>query len=123
MSADADPSEVIDLLADEYVRAVLDALQGPPLSAPEIARQCGCSEATVYRRLDDLAAAGLVARETEIDPDGHHLTRFRSRPVRLSVAVDSDGLDGEVSLCPERPAGDRHVDGDDPFLSRGSPAD
>jgi len=95
MSADVDPNEVIDLLADEYVRAILDALQDAR-SAPEIARRCGCSEATVYRRLDDLAAAGLVARETEIDPDGHHRTRYRLRPVQLSVAVDADGLDGQL---------------------------
>ncbi len=99
MSADVDPNEVIDLLADEYVRAVLDALQGHPRSAPEIARRCGCSEATVYRRLDDLAGAGLVALGTEIDPDGHHRTRYRLRPVRLSVSVRQDGLDGELRHC------------------------
>jgi predicted transcriptional regulator len=123
MTADVDPSEVIDLLADEYVRSIVDALQDSARSAPEVARQCGCSEATVYRRLDDLTAAGLVARETEFDPDGHHRTLYRLQPVRLSVSVRRDGLEGDVTRPRDSPADGHHFDRRDRSPRRESAAD
>jgi len=122
MTDEADPTEIVELLADEYVRSILDALDGGAQTAPEVATQCGCSEATVYRRLGDMEASGLVAVETEFDPDGHHRARYRARPVRLRVEVDGDGLDGELRGRPERPADGRHVDRrENP--ARGSAAD
>ena len=122
MTDEADPTEIVELLADEYVRSIFDALDGGALTAPEVARRCGCSEATVYRRLGELEASGLVAVETEFDPDGHHRTRYRARPVRLSIEVDGDGLDGTIRR-PERPDDRRHADREDYAPPRGSLAD
>ncbi len=123
MTANVDPSEVIDLLADEYVRSIVDTLQESPRSAPEVARQCECSEATVYRRLDDLTAVGLVVPEREIDPDGHHRTLYRLQPVRLSVSVDADGLDGDLTRSRESPADGHGFDRWDRSPRRESAAD
>jgi len=123
MTANIDPTDVLDVLADEYARAILETVQQTPLTAPEVASQCGCSKATVYRRLDDLVATGLVAQETEIDPHGHHRTRYRLRPVRLAVSVCQDGLDGEISHRSDRAGGGHGFERDGPTISPGSPAD
>ncbi len=120
MTDDIDPEEVVDLLADEYVRSILAVLGDCGRTAPEVARRCGCSRATVYRRLDTLAEAGLVAREPGVDPDGHHRTRFRTRPVRIDVSVCADGVDGQAAR-PDRAAGRGEIEPGS--LPRRSPAD
>lgn len=123
MTDGIDPKEVLDLLADEYVRSILEALGGRDRTAPDVAERCGCSRATVYRRLNALVAAGVVAREPGVDPDGHHRARYRARPVRLSVSVDGDGLDGEVRRRRERSAEGHHLDRRDHSPPPGSVAD
>jgi DNA-binding HxlR family transcriptional regulator len=120
MTGDIDPEEVIDLLADEYVRSILAVLGDRGRTAPEVARRCGCSRTTVYRRLDTLVEAGLVAREPGVDPVGHHRTRYRTRPVRLGVSVCADGVDGQATR-PDRAAGCGDIEPGS--LPRRSPAD
>jgi predicted transcriptional regulator len=94
-----DPECVLDVLSDEYGREILETLcqSGSALTAPEIAKRCGFSRATVYRRLETLESASLVTTETRFDPDGHHQNCYRGDPARLSLSVCSDGLYGTVS--------------------------
>jgi len=91
-----DPEELLSLLGDEYARAVLEAIAQTPRPGREIVEETGFSKATVYRRLDRLEAAGLVASETVFDPDGHHRERFRATIEEATCRFGPDGIETVV---------------------------
>jgi DNA-binding transcriptional ArsR family regulator len=80
------------LLDDEYAREILAALAGTPMRGRDLIERCEMSRATVYRRLDRLRAAGLVAAETAVDPDGHHCQEFRLARDELTVRIENGAL-------------------------------
>lgn len=96
---DPEPETLLTVLGDEHARQVLEAIAEEPKSGGEIADALPLSRATVYRRLNDLEAAGLVAASTAVCPDGHHHEEYRAdlESVRvgfqegLSVSVAADG--------------------------------
>lgn len=94
-----DPEELLSLLGDEYARAVLEAIAGSPQSGREIVDETGFSKATVYRRLDRLEEAGLVASETVFDPDGHHRERFRATFEGATCRFGPDGIETVIHLA------------------------
>jgi predicted ArsR family transcriptional regulator len=81
-----------ELLTDDYARSILEALDGGPERARTLADACEGSRATVYRRLNRLVEAGLVAEETALDPDGHHCKRFRVVRNTVTVTVEDGGI-------------------------------
>lgn len=102
----ADGEQLLALLDAEYTREILAAVRGEARSARAVARESGASRPTVYRRLNSLAAAGLVSAETEYDPDGHHRTVFEATLDAISVEVGADGV--ELTVSRDRPvSGDR----------------
>lgn len=88
-----DPEELLSLLGDEYARAILKTIAQTPRPGREIVDETGFSKATVYRRLDRLEAAGLVASETVFDPDGHHRERFRATFEEATCRFGPDGIE------------------------------
>lgn len=93
-----DAEELLSLLGDEYARAVLEAIAQTPRPGREIVEETGFSKATVYRRLDSLEEAGLVASETVFDPDGHHRERFRATFEGATCRFGPEGI--ETTLHP-----------------------
>jgi DNA-binding transcriptional ArsR family regulator len=71
VSEDPELGEVLDLLSDEYARDILAATSEQPMSANELAEQCGMSEPTVYRRISSLQEYELVAEQTKIETGGN----------------------------------------------------
>ncbi len=88
----AEAPDQLALLADDYAREILQALGGGPKRGRDLVADCEGSRATVYRRLDRLADAGLVRAETALDPDGHHAKEFRLVRDTLAVTVEDGGL-------------------------------
>ena len=86
-------TELLEMLGDEYTRRVLAAVTERPRSGREVMDAADVSKATAYRRLGDLADAGLVDSQMVFDPDGHHHEQFHA--VVESVAIDfgADGVD------------------------------
>lgn len=97
-SETTNPEELLSLLGDEYARSILQTIAQTPRSGRDIVEETGFSKATVYRRLDRLEAAGLVASETMFDPDGHHRERFRSTVEGATCEFGPDGI--EMTLHP-----------------------
>jgi predicted transcriptional regulator len=91
-----DPKELLSLLGDEYARSVLEATAQTPRSGREIVDETGFSKATVYRRLDRLEEAGLVASRTVFDPDGHHRERFRATFDGVTCRFGPDGIETTI---------------------------
>ena len=67
---------VLDALGDQKARRCLYALQESPKSASELVEATGLARTTVYRRLNALRQADLIASRTTIDPDGDHYETF-----------------------------------------------
>jgi predicted transcriptional regulator len=88
-----DVDAVLDLLSDEYARQVIDALSDRPASAPALLESLSASRATIYRRLNDLEAAGLVEAAVAVDPDGHHRKRYHLVVEELQVGFGIDGIE------------------------------
>ena len=93
-SVDADA--VLELLSDEYARAVLDALCDRPASARRLVESIAASRATIYRRLNDLEAAGLIEAAVAVDPDGHHRKRYHLVVDDLQFRFSGDGIEIEL---------------------------
>lgn len=96
--------ELLDLLGDEYACEIMQALAGGPMPARALAERCGMSRPTVYRRLDRLTAAGVVASRLRPAADGHHRQEFRLVLDAVEFRVREDGIDGDVRI--DDPAGD-----------------
>ncbi|MEF8780337.1 MAG: ArsR family transcriptional regulator [Haloferacaceae archaeon] len=102
-SADPDTKEQVDadhlltLLDAEYTRDILEAINAEAKSARSLIRECDASRATVYRRLNDLEAAGVVGSELRYDHDGHHRAVYRATLEMVSVSVTADGLSATAS--------------------------
>ena len=87
---------VLELLSDEYARQVLESLCNRPATAPALVESMAASRATVYRRLNDLEAAGLIAPAVAVDPDGHHRKRYHLIVDDLQLQFGADGI--EITL-------------------------
>lgn len=96
MTVDPELATLIGLLDDEHARNILVETSVTPLSASELADRCDTSRQTVYRRLEKLQAADLVAEQTRPREDGHHDTVYAATLDRLSIDLNEGTLSFEV---------------------------
>jgi predicted transcriptional regulator len=87
---------VVELLDDDHVRAFLTATSGEPMSARELSDRLDISQATVYRRLDRLTDAGLLAERTRPRADGHHDTVYVASLDELTIRLRDEQLEFEL---------------------------
>lgn len=92
-----DPDAVLDVLGDEHARRILALASDQAMSAPALADECGVSEPTAYRRVNDLLDVGLLREDTRIDADGNHYRTFETRVDAIEVAVQ----DGDLGVAVE----------------------
>lgn len=97
MSEDVDRAEVLRLLDDEYARAILTATSREPMSANELAAAIDASPPTVYRRVEDLQAAGLLVEDLQYESSGHHYGVYRTVVERVTVTFEN----GEYTVTVE----------------------
>ncbi|SFR90537.1 Helix-turn-helix domain-containing protein [Halomicrobium zhouii] len=109
MSEETELATVVELLDDEYARAILAATSIEPMSASELAERCDASPPTVYRRLDRLREQDLVEAAQQLDPEGHHYEVFSARLARLEVELDDGDYQIEIERR-ERDAADRFTE-------------
>ncbi|KAB1191174.1 MULTISPECIES: winged helix-turn-helix domain-containing protein [Haloferax] len=67
VSPESSDDELLDALGDSVSRDVLLACKRTPMTAEELAEDCGVSESTIYRRLETLSSLGLVERSQRIE--------------------------------------------------------
>ena len=91
-AAAVEPDAVLELLSDEYARRVLESLSDRPATAPALVESMAASRATIYRRLNDLEAAGIVEAAVAVDPDGHHRKRYHLVVDDLQLRFGDDGI-------------------------------
>lgn len=91
-----DAERVLEMLGDEYTRRVLRAVTEQPRTGPEIAEALDMSKATVYRRLERLEEANVVASTRKLDPKGHHCQQFHAVVSGFEFEFGRDGMDVSV---------------------------
>ena len=109
MSEDADLTIVFELLNDEYARSILTETSTKPMSAKELSQRCDTSLTTVYRCVEKLEEAGLLAERTRPRSDGHHDTVYVASLDEFSVRLRDGELDFEIEHRDED-AADRLID-------------
>ena len=101
---DPDLATLVSLLDDEHVRSILVATSTEALSATELGERCELSPSSIYRRVDDLLEAGLLAERTRPRSDGHHESVYVARLDRLAIALDEGELSWTLERCETDPA-------------------
>jgi DNA-binding transcriptional ArsR family regulator len=93
---------VLDALDDEDCRQIIRTL-AEPMTAEEVSETCDIPSSTVYRKLDLLSEADLLAESVDVRSDGHHATCYRT-DFRAVVVALTEGRDLSVEI--RRPEGD-----------------
>jgi predicted transcriptional regulator len=88
----ADSGELLSLLSDDNAREILTAITEEQLRAREIADRLDISRTTVYRRLNQLEAIGVVETSFSLDPDGHHCKQFHAALDQVVVSIGADRI-------------------------------
>ncbi|WP_440990869.1 ArsR/SmtB family transcription factor [Haloarchaeobius baliensis] len=97
MSDPPDIAALTDLLADDTARQILVETRGQARSAAELSERTGTSEPTVYRRLDRLREADLVAEEVQVVTDGKNYSVYRAQLDGVALDLTEDGFEVTVS--------------------------
>lgn len=81
---------VLDVLGDPKTRHCWYVLAKESHSARGLADATGYSLPTVYRRLNALRQADLIASQIAIDPGGDHYETFAAVPTRIEVEIPGE---------------------------------
>lgn len=100
--------EILEVLGDECARQVLAAGADAPVTVEDLVEICGVSASTVYRRLRQLEALGLMRSDTDIRSNGGNRSVYITDVQRLELAVSPDGLD--LSIDTDQRRGEQVLD-------------
>ena len=80
---------ILTALSDIYSRQILSATIDEPLSALELSKNHGIPITTVYRRLEELVEAGLIAAvKSGRTTDGKWYDLYKSLLLRIDISFD-----------------------------------
>lgn len=97
MSEETDVEAVGSVLADPTARTILVRTSQEPMSVSTLEEHCEASDATIYRRLEDLRELDLVAERTRPDVEGgHHRTVFAATPRRITIDLADGRLECSI---------------------------
>lgn len=90
-SCDRDPApeSVFAALDDATCREIVHVLSGP-MTAKEVSKRADLSLSTAYKKLNRLESAAMLEERTEIDPEGHHRSRYVLAFDGVSVDLDEE---------------------------------
>lgn len=95
---------VLAALDDPDCRTILAAVDDGPRCAQAIAEACDLPRSTTYRKIDRLAAAGLLAERTCVATDRNNWSEYRTAVAAVRVARDgADGLTVTLVYRDDRP--------------------
>jgi predicted transcriptional regulator len=106
VSEEWDLEAVLDLLSDDYARAILAATSVEPMSAKSLSERCDASLPTVYRRIEQLQEYDLIEEQTRLDLDGSHHKVYAATLSEFSLELEEGTYAAEIEreaspLAPE----------------------
>ncbi|SEO45497.1 Helix-turn-helix domain-containing protein [Halogranum amylolyticum] len=97
MSEDPALDEILDILSDEYARDILAATSIKPMSAQQLADECEMSKPTVYRRVEQLRAYGLLDEQTKVQTSNNHYSVYTATLSEVSIELDTGSFEAAVT--------------------------
>lgn len=94
--ADGGEADVVDVLADDYVKTILAQTREEPKSVRALSEACGADPSTIYRRVERLREADLLEDHQQLDPDGHHYKVYSARLREVRIRLAENGYDVEI---------------------------
>lgn len=91
LAADGDGQPVLDALEDPACRTILEATGEDARSAGELSEVCELPLSTVYRKLELLTDAGLLAESIRIRRSGKHTSEYRRAVDEVHVTMGANG--------------------------------
>lgn len=90
-----DPQEgtnVLSLLGDKYVQAILVATNEAPKSVKQLSDELDAAASTVYDRTEKMVDHDLLVERTRIMEDGSHHSVYEGNIDHLDLDVEDDRL-------------------------------
>ncbi|WP_299333100.1 ArsR/SmtB family transcription factor [Haloplanus sp.] len=84
-----DATDILTLLGDEYVQAILVATSTTPKSAKELSDELGTARSTIYEKTEQLVAHDLLVERTRIMNDGSHHSVYEANVKHLDVDLNA----------------------------------
>lgn len=84
--------KLLELLGSDLNRRILALASEEDRSADAIADHCDSSLPTVYRHIDDLQSAGLLAERVAYNAAGNHFKLYRTSVDSVAILVDDGSL-------------------------------
>jgi len=99
VSDDLAKQRILSALADRYSRRILIATVETPMSALELSKAYEIPITTVYRRVEELVEAGLLAAvKSGRTSDGKWYDLYRSLLNRIDVSFEGGDVKIEISV-------------------------
>jgi DNA-binding transcriptional ArsR family regulator len=97
VSDEPSKQRILAAMADEYSRKILTATIQEPISALELSKKYEIPITTVYRRIDELVEAGLLAAvKSGRTTDGKWYDLYRSLLRRIDVSFEKGDVRIEI---------------------------
>lgn len=100
-------TDVVVLLSDEYNQRILKYTREEARPVSTLSELCDADPSTIYRRIDDLEAHGLIAGQHQLDPDGNHYTVYSATLREVLIRLEPEGFEVEVDREVEESPADR----------------
>lgn len=84
-------TNVLQMLADSDVRAILSRTVNHPSTVPELIEACDIPTPTAYRKVNELVDVGLLERETRIHAQGKNINEYQNRVETIHVQLGDSG--------------------------------
>lgn len=97
-STPVDAGTVVGLLDDDDTRRILTALE-EPRTAQEVMARCDIPRSTAYRKLDELADAGLVEQRVRPSVAGNHASEYARSFDGVHIRITDENT-FEAALAP-----------------------
>lgn len=123
-------AELLNLVADEQVREIIAATAANWLTVTELEEQCPISTATMYRKVEAMVDADLLAERLRLRRNGRHVREYRTcidalsmtltvdESIEMTVECEQKGRQRETTASPIAP-----VDAPEPTAVSGSPTE
>lgn len=87
-------TDLLGLLGDEYVQAILVATSQKPMSVKKLSEELGADVSTIYRRVDEMLEYELLIERTRFVEDGSHHSVYDANVNHVDVEIE----DGEFTV-------------------------
>lgn len=97
VSKEWEPKNIFDVLGNAQARQILVLADVKPMSAQELADQCGTSLPTIYRRINELVSYDLLQKQAKTEK-GTQYQIFRTDLKKVCFEIDEGSFVVDVKL-------------------------